>query len=243
MNKGIEERMDYTGKTAFGRIKSGIDSKTSVLRIIDFVYSQLPYWRDDASRPKESSENKLNLDLSKFLNTIHTKDDFPMVHFAREEYQDGHSAVDISASPKEEVIIGARIFRKYDPLVVFECKRLPTPGHNREKEYVTGLSKKGGGIQRFKIGLHGAKHDIVALIGYLQTNSPSYWFNEINQWINQLCNGTLKDICVWNMSEMLECFEEDSTKGIATCCSTHDRSGNVQSNTILIRHLWISMYK
>ena len=39
-----------------------------------------------------------------------------------------------------------------------EGKRLPTPGSGREREYVASATgeKPGGGVQRFKLGLHGA---------------------------------------------------------------------------------------
>lgn len=245
MDRGIEQDMNYMEELPFGTITSGLAQNTLVLRIIEFVYSQLPDWRDESVRPKKTSEKPLNIQLCAYLNTIRTKNDFPMVNFSHEEPQVGHATVDISASPQEEIAFGAgfyntRFYNKYTPLVVFECKRLPTPGKDRENEYVTGFIKKSGGIQRFKIGLHGANHDIVAMIGYLQANTPHHWYNTINQWIIDLSNGTMKDICIWNTGEILECFEEDSSKGIASCRSTHAREGNIESK-ILIRHLWVTM--
>jgi hypothetical protein len=233
--------MDYIEQIAFGRLTSGVYPKTSVSRIINFVYLQLPSWRDDPARPKKKSENQLNLSLSKYLNSIDIKENFPMVHFNREEYQTGQSSVDISASPKKEIIIGAKLYTKYNPVVIFECKRLPTPGHNREKEYVTGLSDKDGGIQRFKIGLHGEDQDAVAMIGYLQKNIPSYWFNEINKWIKDLTKDKLKDICVWDASETLKDFVESPSIGVARCLSSHNRTGIVTNSQVVIHHLWVKM--
>jgi len=99
-----------------------------------------------------------------------------------------------------------------------------------------------GYVQRFKLGLHGANHDIAAMIGYLQEGSASDWHDRINKWIVELSSGTIADVCVWNISEMLEKLEVDSSKGIANCRSTHNRSGSAQSNKILIRHLWITMH-
>lgn len=45
--------------------------------------------------------------------------------------------------------------------LVLEAKRLPTPGTGREKEYLvdgkkSGNKKSGGGVERFKLGIHGA---------------------------------------------------------------------------------------
>jgi len=83
-----------------GQITSGItEQNTLTLRTINFVYKQLSDWRDDKYRPIEQSENKLNLQLCKFLNA-RARNDFPMVSFDHEEYQTGRRSVDLSASPR-----------------------------------------------------------------------------------------------------------------------------------------------
>lgn len=233
--------MEDLGKQAIGKITAGLVPDTLALKIIDFVYTQLPAWRDDPDRIHGPSENKLNLQLSKFLDS-HARNDFPMVFFQHEEYQSGRTSVDISASPNEAVSVGAKTYTIYDPIVVFEGKRLPAPSRGREKEYVTGGIEKSGGIQRFKLGLHGPNYEIAAMVGYLQEGSACDWHDKINKWITELSNGTIADVCVWNVSEMLETLEEDSSKGIANCRSTHNRSSSAQSK-ILIRHLWITMHK
>jgi len=233
--------VEDTEKQAIGKITVGLIPDTLALKTIDFVYTQLPAWRDDPDRIHGPSENKLNLQLSKFLDS-HARNDFPMVFFQHEEYQSGRTSVDISATPTETVSVGAKTYTIYDPIVVFEGKRLPAPSRGREKEYVTGGIEKSGGIQRFKLGLHGPNHDIAAMVGYLQEGSACDWHDKINKWITELSNDTIADVCVWNISEMLETLEEDSSKGIANCRSTHNRSSSAQSNKILIRHLWIVMH-
>ena len=203
---------------------------------------QLPFWRDDPNRPDEQSENKLNLHLCKFLDAK-ARNDFPMIRFDHEEYQFDRRSVDVSASPVTEITIGARLYTIYDPVIVFECKRLPAPSPDREKEYVTGgIKHTKGGIQRFKLGLHGADHDIAAMIGYIQKRSASEWHTEINKWILELSRGITADACVWERSEILEKLEENSSIGIAKYRSTHNRSGSAKSSKILIRHLWITMH-
>lgn len=239
---GDIEKMVNVGKRAIGKITSGLAPNLLVLQTIEFVQEQLPLWRDHPSRPDEQSENKLNLQLCKFLD-VRARTDFPMVHFKNEEPQYGLRKVDFSASPIAEITIGPSLYAIYDPVIVFEGKRLPAPSHNREKEYVTGgIKQKTGGIQRFKLGLHGANHDIAAMIGYLQEDSACDWYDKINKWITELDSGIIADVCVWNISEMLEQFQEDSSKGIANCRSTHHRSGSKQSNEIAIHHLWITMH-
>ena len=235
--------MRDVGKPAIGKITSGPVRDALARETIHYVYTQLPAWRDDRDRPDEQSENKLNSQLCKFLNTTRARNAFPMVKFEHEEYQTGRRSVDISASPNAETTIGAKLYTPYDSIVVFECKRLPAPSHDREKNYVTGgTERKSGGIQRFKLGLHGPKHDIAAMVGYLQAGSAFDWHDKINKWITELSNGTIPDVCFWNVSEMLEILEEDSSKGVANCSSTHNRSGSVKSNKILIRHLWVTMH-
>lgn len=234
--------MGNTGEQITGKITSGLAPGILVSKTIDFVQEQLPFWRDDPSRPNERSENKLNLHLCKFLD-VKARNEFPLIRFDHEEYQSPSRSVDISASPITEITIGASLYTIYDPVIVFECKRLPAPSPDREKEYVTGgIKHANGGIQRFKLGLHGANHDIAAMIGYLQEGSASDWHDRINKWIVELSSGTIADICVWNMSDMLEKLEVDSSKGIGNCRSTHNRSGSVKSDKILIRHLWITMH-
>ncbi len=234
--------MDDVKEEVVGQITSGLSPDTFALKTIDFVYMQLPAWRDHPDRPNEQSENKLNLQLCQFLDS-NARNIFPMVRFDHEVYQTGRSSVDISASPKERTTIGAKTYTIYDLIVVLECKRLPAPSLDREKEYVTGgIEHKSGGIQRFKLGIHGADHDIAAIVGYLQEGTASDWHGKINKWITELSNGTIKDVCVWNMSEMLGSLEEDPSKGIATCESTHSRNAGAQSDNISIRHLWVSMH-
>ncbi len=234
-----EER---TGGQPGGKLTSGIDRTTStlVLRTITYVRQQLPAWRDDPDRPDEQSENKLNLQLCKFLGS-RARNDFPMVRFDHEEYQTGRRSVDLSASPVEAIVVDARMYTIYNPFLVFECKRLPAPSKDREKEYVTGgVDKISGGIQRFKLGLHGAGLDPVVIIGYVQEHSLRYWHLKINEWILELAIGAIADTCVWNDSELLEMVDECVSKGLTTCRSVHMRTGSTSCN-ITIHHLWIAM--
>ena len=225
-----------------GQITSGIDQQgTLALKTINFVFQQLPTWRDDSDRPVERSEDKLNLQLVKFLDA-RARNDFPMVRFDHEVYQTGRRSVDLSASLVEKTVIGVRLYTIYDPILVLECKRLPAPSQDREKEYVTGgKERKSGGIQRFKLGLHGADLDIMAMIGYVQENSLRHWHRMVNEWISELAGGTISDFCVWNVGELLEPIDEYISKGLARYRSVHSRTGHQSNNEMQIHHLWIAM--
>jgi hypothetical protein len=223
-----------------GRITSGIEVKLS-LQAINFVRLQLPDWRDDSDRPDEQSEPRLNAQLCNFLNR-RAKTDFPMVLFNHEEPQKGHGRVDLSATPSESTTIESKQYGPYEPFLVLECKRLPPPSLDREKEYVTGeASKPSGGIQRFKLGLYAADLDLVGIIGYVQKCSARHWHRQINEWISQLSTGMKTHGCVWADSEQLGRLEEDSARGMAFCRSVHTRTGTTAAPEITIHHLWIAM--
>lgn len=231
-----------SGSKKFGEITSGIARQNNLaLKTISFVYQQLPKWRDDPNRPDEQSENRLNLQLCKFLNS-NARYYFPMVTFDHEEYQVGKRSVDLSVSLIQTTIIGVRQHTIYEPILVLECKRLPAPSADREKEYVSGGKEKiSGGIQRFKLGFHGAYLDLVVMIGYIQEKSVRFWHGKINDWISELCLKKVKDICVWNDGEILKLIDEDLTEGKANYRSVHYRINSEFSDQIEIQHLWLKM--
>lgn len=224
-----------------GGITSGIQKDTLVSKTIAYIWRQLPAWRDDPYRKYEQSENKLNLQLVKFLDA-RARCDFPMVRFDHQEYQSGRRTVDISASSVETVTIGAKLHTIYDAILVIEGKRLPAPSLDREKEYVSGgKDNASGGIQRFKLGLHGGDHNTVAMVGYVQERSLSQWHNQINDWIAKFEQGVFEDSCDWSAGEKLDVFEEDSLNGVASYRSVHSRVGSVKNKRIELHHLWIEM--
>jgi len=159
-----------------------------------------------------------------------------MVCFYHEEYQSGRRSIDLSASIVHRNLLEAKLYTIYDPILVLEGKRLPAPSSDRE--YVTGKERKSGGIQRFKLGMHGAKLNLAAMIGYVQERSAHHWYDKINEWILELVSGTIKDDCTWTASETLELLEEDMVKHIASYRSIHSRT---TSNEIELHHLWIVM--
>ena len=97
--------------------------------------------------------------------------------------------------------IGAKEHSIYAPFLVLECKRLPAPSKDREKEYVTGFDHTSGGIQRFKMGLYGHTHSFAVLIGYIQRENSKFWYNKIREWILELAQGDIEDQCSWDESK------------------------------------------
>lgn len=222
-----------------GRITEG-PTDALVERTIEFVHAELACWRDDPDRPLEEAEERLNAQLCKYLN-VAASHRFPMVHFSHEEKQTGPRRVDLSALPISGEIIGQTYCSIYDPFLVLEGKRLPAPSKSREREYVTGGPEKSGGIQRFKLSLHGAKQDTAAIIGYVQNGSLESWHSLINQWIRELASDATGVDEKWFANEQLTDLAADHALRTGQASSRHRRSGTAISAQIRIRHLWVIM--
>jgi hypothetical protein len=224
-----------------GRITHGPDANAFLERTFEFVRGELPAWRDRPDRRAEHAEEKLNAQLSKHLNS-RARFELPMVQFHHEEKQTEARRVDISAGLSEGGFIGSSYYSIDDPFVVFEGKRLPAPGgKSRQREYVTGGDAKTGGIQRFKLGLHGAQFEIVVMVGYIQKGKPSFWHNRINQWICDLSETLPLGEEKWSAKEQLSEFAEDSVARISASASSHLRIGKTKTSKIRIRHFWVEM--
>ena len=129
-----------------------------------------------------------------------------MARFKHESPQSGTRTVDIGIhGTKEATVIGVRPYSIYEPFLVIEAKRLPAPSRDREREYVTGTDRSSGGptggIQRFKLGLHGSNVETAAMVSYIEQHSPSHWHGAINGWIADLIGVTSTDGCVWSRAE------------------------------------------
>jgi hypothetical protein len=207
---------------------------------LEFVREQLPKWRNDPARPLEEAEERLNAQLCKFLE-VASRDLFPMIYFQHEEKQTGTRRVDMSALPVSGGFIGHTYHTIYEPFLVFEGKRLPAPTRNREREYVTGGAEKSGGIQRFKLALHGAPQTSAAMIGYIQKHDAESWRSVINQWICELAEDPAVVDEQWSKSEQLGDMTMDKVLRVSSASSIHKRGKTAASSFIQIHHLWIEM--
>lgn len=230
------------GNPARGKITTGLAAGTLLERTIEFVLGELPNWRDTPNRPYEESEERLNAQLCKHLE-VRARHSLRMVFFHHEEKQTGTRRVDFSASPTENGFVGTTFHTIYDPFLVFEGKRLPPPknGSVREREYVTGGEAKSGGIQRFKLGLHGAKHEVAVIVGYIQAGAFVEWSRRINGWIRELEGVLQSDGTKWSSADRLSNFSVNKKSFTATSFSQHSRIGEVVNPEIFIHHLWVSM--
>jgi hypothetical protein len=215
-----------------------------VSKTLEFIRQQLPAWRDDPERPRDSSEKRLNSSLCDFLDS-RSRSEFPMVRFKHESLQTEARTVDMGVHGLEEItLIGTCSYTIYEPFMVIECKRLPAPSKDREREYVAGADKVSGGptggIQRFKLGLHGREVETAVIVGYIEKETADYWFGTINQWITALVGKTNADGCDWKQEETLQHLIINNEQDISTAMSVHQRCVG-PNPSIKLHHLWVIM--
>ena len=191
----------------------------------------MPAWRNHPERELVEAEEALNGQLCKFLNYA-ANTEFPMAQFHHEERQAERRRVDLSAV--SDILVG---HTKYEPFLVMEGKRLPTPSSDREREYVIGTKKTSVGIERFKLGLDGDKLNRAAMIGYVQSGSFGAWHTFINEWIADLSAVSSGN---WSADDYLTLDANGTGDRVAICRSAHPRV-NAASSKIELDHLWVEM--
>ena len=189
-------------------IQAEIDAekKLSIEMIIAYLDERLPdfpkFFRDRFSNIYlNASEPIISQWLCTFLNTFREANEAILFEFGR-EFKKSRYAVDFA-------VIDVKSFKESTeepkPFFTIEAKRLPAPkknkkDNNREKEYIEGNS---GGVERYKRGHHGAGLSQSAIVGYIQKENCSHWFNEINKWIKDLESKSDSSI-QWNSSDLLK---------------------------------------
>lgn len=215
---------------------------TFLQELVTFIADQLPAWRDHPDRTQETSEPRLSAQLCSHLNSAarRTKG-WDILQFKQEEPDATvkNRTLDLAASPCDATIwVGGRRTTVFETILPIECKRLPTPpeaGRDR-REYVFSSKTTTGGIQRFKDGLHGATHNLAAMIGYIQNETSSTWHKRANEWIEELIADAKPG---WSSEDHLQMRSEDTKRRMAVLVSSHPRTGG--KDNIELQHLWILM--
>jgi hypothetical protein len=210
---------------------------TFLQQVIEFVAEHLPGWRDDPDRPQLRSERELTSQLSAYLNAV-ARNGLDVVQFQIEtpdDTQHGRS-IDLTALPlAQPLYVAGRRYTKFQVLLPIECKRLPTPDDPRRdpREYVTTGELARGGIQRFKLGFHGATHAVAVIIAYIQAENAEVWVRRINEWIAELARV--------DASWAGETLTVDATTGaVHRARSLHSRGASGRA-AIELQHLWIEI--
>jgi hypothetical protein len=228
-----------------GRINGGTGTLTGPIpntqfkRVIDFLIMYLPEFSENVSKTNIYNENGLNSRLSRFItNAAKQKQE---VFFAEKEIMEDETC---GNSPR--VDIGIYLYVDdigIDPplITVFEGKRLTNQlQKNRRREYVIGYEEKGkhiacGGIERFKLGIHGAKlkKNCAGMIGYIQDGTAENWQQKINTWIGDLSTQFYDP--AWSIQEQLK--HQKNNERLSEYSSIVNRA----KSELYLTHLWIDL--
>lgn len=217
---------------------------TQFLKLIEFIASHLPKWRDDRRRKVATAEDVLSEHLCDYLNDeARNMPGIQSFKFGREPRDEANPKgnLDISAKPVGDwLTVDARHYSTYDTFLPIECKRLPMPEPKRKdrdnREYLFDQHKSAGGIQRFKLGNHGANHSLCAMIAYVQADDVPAWHSRVNEWVNDL---TVANEAGWSANDALTLDNHDQQSRFAMLQSRHVRAGDLSD--VELRHLWIVM--
>lgn len=204
-------------------------------RVVEFIKTHLPKFAESVLKTDIQNENGLNSQLSRFITNAAAQETFFADRECMEDEARGNSpATDIGIYLKVDDI-------GMDPplITVYEGKRLSANIESmRRQEYVIGHLEKGkhiscGGIERFKLGIHGAKFRHAGMIGYIQDGTPDDWRKKVNTWISALCSRSFNP--AWSEREQLT---PQITKGRVTECSSVVKRID---NDLYLTHLWIDL--
>jgi hypothetical protein len=226
---------------ANGSLTSGIEPDDSIKAVVSFIKECFKSFADANKGAVRLNEKGLSQKLCIFLNRNAKRQPFFFHPEFMEDVDSGISPqVDIGTLHEEEkIIISDREYGDEDSFFSIEAKRLPTPGSNREKEYVIGYNSQSGGIERFKKGLHGPKTKYAAIVGYVQKEDFNHWFLKINSWIQELAVDETNDL--WHDSDTLKC-ENIQESIMVELFSEHKRILNGSKlDDISLFHFWINL--
>jgi len=232
---------DGSQNISSGQLTHGIELNSSINSIIDYLQEQLSIFKSKYQGNSLAVEDTLNENLFILLQrNIGVRPYF----FKPEKIQDPHSGIsaktDIGVlSLAEQFVVLDRVFNENEAFFEIECKRLPTSGHNREREYVIGNDRPSGGIERFKKGIHGKNLKHSAIIGYVQQNDFQFWLSKINSWIDDLIISSKDE---WLSDDKLNKIRSEDEEGWIKLESNNiriDKESDIE--TIRILHFWVNL--
>jgi len=197
----------------------------------------MPLFASSVQQENINNENGLNRRLARFITNIADNHELP--YFAQSESMEDETRGD---SPATDFGIHLKIDDiSVDPpkIAIFEGKRLSgDTGTSRRREYVIGHEKNGkhvpcGGIERFKCSLHGRNFRHAGIIGYIQEETPGYWWKQINSWISELM--LQQATPMWSCDEQL--LPISTSKQISQSASIVIR----EADKLHLTHLWINL--
>lgn len=222
-----------------GRVLGGIGTllgppkNAQFNKVIEFIKTIIPKFVDSAMQDRSKNENALNSKLTRFINNA-AESFFANRESMEDEARGNSPAADIGIYFKVDDI-------GIDPplITVLEGKRLSTKiRKERCQEYVIGHEEKKkhvscGGIERFKLGIHGSRLNNAGMIGYIQDGTAKSWYDKINAWVCELCNKPVEP--KWSEEEQLT-LQQKNVK-VAEYTSIVNRA----DSKLHLTHLWIDL--
>ena len=213
----------------------GLPLNTQFNMVVEFLKTHLPQFVKFVLNANIENENGLNSRLSRFITNAATQEIFFADRESMEDETRGTSpAADIG------IYLNVKDLRIDPPLItVLEGKRLTIKLPNkRRREYVIGREEGGkhihcGGIERFKLAIHGGKLNNAGMIGYLQDGTPDSWREKVNTWICDLCSQPFDP--AWSEREQLTPQKTDGR--VTEYSSVVNRIGS----ELHLTHLWIDL--
>lgn len=231
---------DASQNISSGQLTHGIELDSSIKSVVEFIEIHFTEFSEKVKGEITTSEKSITDKLCKYFNRNAGSYPFYFHHENVEDHTTGSSPqIDIAAlSRSEQITIGDRSYNEFDPFFSIEAKRLPTPGHNREKEYVIGTDRRSGGIERFKRGIHGKSLKFAAIIGYIQEEDANHWYLKINNWIGELINSTPN---LWKEDDKL-IKQNIEPKNLDKFVSKNIRSEvDGKKDFISLFHFWVNL--
>lgn len=222
-----------TNKKQFPNIN--VNRKQIVLTILHTIKTSIPNFKSYIAtqvQSRELNEDELTQILVEQIEIQIRMSDFPFsVNSQFRDIYEGSSGVsDFYFHPIEEGKSTQSIFS-------VESKRLPAPTKDREKEYVigtinknTGKKRKNGGIERYKLEIHGKGLPECGLIGFIENENYIHWKSRINNWIIDLATKEQ----LWKEDEILT--EREQNKDYIYLLS---HAHSINSRDLLLHHIWI----
>ena len=223
-----------------GSLSSGIEIDGSIKAVVTFIREHFKSFAKKYNSELEQNEKLITQQLCIYLNRKAKQQPFFFHSEFAEKVTSGNSPqVDIGVlSQLEEITISDKTYGEDECFFSIEAKRLPTPGANREKEYVVGHNSSSGGIERFKKSIHGPNLSHAAIIGYVQKETFNYWFLEVNNWINELAankNG------IWETADCLQKVDGSDSIYIELLSENSREARTGSRDKIKLFHFWINL--
>jgi len=218
----------------------GPEANSAIMDVVAFVEKHLTEFSRTYAGSSVKNESGLNQGLCILLNN-YARIECRFFIFEKEFMED----VEKGSSPKVDLgvivlPINSEFYNSQESFFSIEAKRLGKTEKAREKEYLIGREEDGkykqcGGVERFKMAIHGKNLQYSAVIGYVQIYDFNYWQKTIDGWIDELIAGKISSCSHWSEKDKLQPLNQ--TANTAKFRSENSR----QKGSIILFHLWVNL--